>query len=120
MKRAGPPPFQLPAPGLQHPGRWLWIVLALPILLGIARLKFDVEVFGLLPSDIPTVKGLILYQEHFAPARELILTLEGENPEQTEEAARCIAEQLRNHPELVETATWQPPWLEHPEYQLSS
>lgn len=114
MKPAAAHPPRVP-PSLKHPGRWVWLVLAIPAVLGIARLRFDVEVFGLLPSDIPTVRGLTLYQEHFANARELILTLKAADAEQAGNAAKAVAEGLRQHSELVESVTWQPPWLEHPE-----
>lgn len=102
-------------PGLKHPGRWLWLFLLIPALIGLTRLQFDVQVFDLLPADLPAVKGLILYQQHFANARELIITLEGSGPDETESAARAIAESLRAEPKLVSSVTWEPPWLEHPE-----
>src|SRR5581483_1581094 len=102
-------------PALSHPGRWWWLLLVVPVLLGVTRLRFDVEVFDLLPSDLPAVAGLKLYQEHFANARELIIALEGGTAEQTETAARVLSETLRQSSNLVETVTWEPPWLEHPE-----
>ena len=107
--------LSLPHPSLKHPGRWLWLVLSIPILLGLARLKFDVEIFHLLPPQLPEVKGLTLYQEHFANSRELILTVQAGDAEQSENAARKLAGRLRENPELVSSVTWEPPWLEHPE-----
>ncbi len=115
MKHAPPRPAQLPHPSLKHPGRWLWLLLLVPVLLGLARLRFDVEVFDLLPSDLKPVEGLKLYQEHFANARELILAVRAPGPEQAEAAARRIAEHLRPLTNLVAGVTWEPPWLEHPE-----
>src|SRR5690349_7511531 len=103
------------APALQHPGRWLWLLLLVPIVLGLARLRFDFEVFDLLPSNIPAVAGLKLYQEHFANARELVITIQGPNAEKTEAVARSFADALHRAPDLVQTVTWQAPWLEHPE-----
>lgn len=102
-------------PSLKHPGRWLWLILAVPIVIGLARLRFDVEVFDLLPGNLNTVEGLKLYQQHFANARELIVTLQGPDAEKTEAAAQAIAERLRQKTNLIATVTWQPPWLEHPE-----
>ena len=78
---------------LKHPGRWIWLPLLVLIAIGLARLRFDAEVFDLLPSDLPVVQGLQLYQEHFANARELIVTLQATEAEQVEEAARSIADQ---------------------------
>src|SRR5512140_1960509 len=82
------PELHLPHPSLKHPGRWLWLILAVPIVIGLARLRFDVEIFDLLPGNLNSVQGLKLYQEHFANARELIVTLQGPGAEQTETAAQ--------------------------------
>src|SRR5262249_36053070 len=103
------------SPALRHPGRWVWLVLLIPVVLGLARLKFDLEIFDLLPSDIPAVAGLKMYQEHFANARELVITIQSPNADATEAVAHGLADALRAAPDLVQTATWQPPWLEHPE-----
>src|SRR5713226_5951869 len=80
---------------MRYPRRWLWLILLVPIVVGLARLRFDVEVFDLLPSDLPVVQGLKLYQQYFANARELIITLRAAAPEQAEDAARTLAERLR-------------------------
>ena len=94
--------------------RWLWFVLPIPIALGLARLRFDVEVLNLLPADAPAVQGLKIYQQHFANARELILYVHTADSETTESAARDIADHLRRETNLVAEVTWQAPWLEHP------
>jgi predicted RND superfamily exporter protein len=92
----------------------LWIVLPVLIAIGVARLHFDVEVLDLLPLNNRAVEGLKLYQQHFSNARELIITVRSGNAEETENAARAIAELLRGQTNLVAGATWQPPWLENP------
>src|ERR1700759_1652707 len=92
----------------------LWIILPVLIGIGVARLHFDVEVLDLLPSNNRAVEGLKLYQQRFSNARELIITVRSSQPEQTETAARVIAEQLRKQSGLVASVTWQPPWLENP------
>ena len=94
--------------------RWPWLLLLLPIAIGLARLKFDSEVLDLLPGDLPVVQGLKLYQQHFSNARDLVITVRGADAEQTERAARTIAEKLRSQSNLVSEVTWEPPWLEHP------
>ncbi len=99
---------------MKHPGRWLWLILLVPMALGLARLRFDVEVFDLLPGDLPVVHGLKLYQQHFANARELIITIRASDSNQAENAARTLAERLRQQTNLVASVTWEPPWLEHP------
>ena len=95
--------------------QWWWLALLLPIAAGFARLHFDADVLSLLPDRIPAVQGLKLYQGHFANSRELILTVRGADAEAAKSAAKLIAENLDLKTNLVADATWQPPWLEHPE-----
>src|SRR6476646_2174739 len=95
--------------------RWLWLVLLVPIIIGFARLRFDVEVLDLLPSRLAAVQGLKLYQQHFANARELIITVKAADSETAEETSRKIAEALRAETNLVSSVIWEPPWLEHPD-----
>jgi hypothetical protein len=95
--------------------RWWWLLLLIPIIVGLARLHFDVEVLDLLPANVPAVQGLKLYQQHFANARELIVTVKAPDREAAEQAAKSIAENLQRATNLVADATWQPPWLEHPD-----
>src|SRR5947207_972841 len=94
--------------------RWLWLLALIPVGIGLARLRFDVEVLNLLPSDVAAVQGLKIYQQYFANARELVISVRAVNAEAAEQAARSLAERLRAETNLVSTATWQPPWLEHP------
>jgi hypothetical protein len=95
--------------------RWWWLLLLVPIAAGLARLHFDVEVLDLLPANVPAVQGLKIYQQHFANARELIVTVKAPDREAAEQAAKSIAENLQRATNLVADATWQPPWLEHPD-----
>jgi len=99
----------------RHWFRWWWLLLLVPIIAGLARLHFDVEVLDLLPANVPAVQGLKIYQQHFANARELIVTVKAPDADTAETAARSIAENLRRETNLVSEAIWQPPWLEHPE-----
>src|SRR5437867_13455974 len=92
----------------------LWLLLLIPIGLGLARLRFDVEVLDLLPADVPAVQGLKLYQQNFANTRELIITVRAPSAESTEAAARLIADTLPKRTTLTSSVTWQPPWPEHP------
>jgi predicted RND superfamily exporter protein len=94
---------------------WWWLALLLPMAAGFARLHFDADVLSLLPERIPAVQGLKIYQQHFANSRELILTVRSTDAEAATAAAQSIAANLRRETNLVDEATWQPPWLEHPE-----
>jgi predicted exporter len=93
---------------------WLWLGLACVLALGLARLRFNVEVLDLLPEDLPAVKGLKRYNQNFANARELLITVQAPEADAAEQAARTIAEALWREPDLVASVTWQPPWLEQP------
>jgi predicted exporter/lauroyl/myristoyl acyltransferase len=95
--------------------RWWWVLLLIAVGLGLWRLRFDVDILDLLPSDEPTVQGLKLYQEHFANARELIITLRTPEAGQAERLAGQLADRLRQQTNLVAEITWQAPWNEHPE-----
>ena len=96
-------------PGLKHPGRWLWLLLLAPILIGFVRLRLDFDVLNLLPQDNPSVRGLKIYQEHFTSARELVLAFRSEDPEalakriafllDDREAARRMGENARRRVE---------------------
>ncbi len=94
--------------------RWWWAVLLLPMAAGLARLHFDADVLDLLPSRIPAVQGLKMYQQHFANARELIVTVRAPDADAAKAAAQSIAGKLRQETNLVAEAIWQPPWLENP------
>ena len=95
--------------------RWWWALLAVAVCLGVWRLHFDVDILDLLPPDEPTVQGLKLYQQHFANARELIITLRAPEADQAERLAGALANRLREQTNLVAEVTWQAPWMEHPE-----
>ncbi len=95
--------------------RWILFLLIALAGIGVWRLRFDVEVLNLLPRDLPEVQGLAIYNEHFANARELILSVQAETPAQAEAGARAIAERLLRDTGQVAEVHWQPPWREHPE-----
>ncbi|MDE3066071.1 MAG: MMPL family transporter [Verrucomicrobiota bacterium] len=95
--------------------RWWWAPLLVAVGLGLCRLRLDVDVLDLLPPNEPTVQGLKLYQQHFANARELLVTLRAPEAAQAGRLAGELAARLRRETNLVEEVTWQPPWMEHPE-----
>src|SRR4051794_26234875 len=96
---------------------WFWSALILFVLLVIAgavRLRFDVEVLNLLPSDLPVVNGLKLYKTNFTDSRELIITVKSPDAATTEAAARTLGQALRKETNLTASVMWQPIWLERP------
>lgn len=95
--------------------RWAWVLVGLLIVAGLARVRLDTEVLNLLPESVPAVRGLQLYQKHFASSRELILTIHAPGADSAETAARLLGEALRRETNLADRVVWQPPWIEHPE-----
>jgi predicted RND superfamily exporter protein/lauroyl/myristoyl acyltransferase len=95
--------------------RWWWALLVVAVGLGLARLRFDVDILDLLPPDEPSVQGLKLYQKHFTNARELVVTLRAPDSDTAERLAGKLAARLRQQTNLVEEVTWQPPWMERPD-----
>jgi len=92
--------------------RWWWAFLAVAVCVGLWRLRFDVDILNLLPPDEPTVQGLKLYQDHFANACELVITLRDPDPERAEQLAGRLAARLRRETNLVAGVSWQPPWMD--------
>ena len=95
--------------------RWWWVILLVAVGLGFCRLRFDVDVLDLLPSDEPSVMGLKLYEKYFTNARELVVTIHGKDSEQVQRVAGELASRLRQQTKLVEEVTWQPPWMDEPQ-----
>ncbi|HEY3760593.1 MAG TPA: MMPL family transporter [Verrucomicrobiae bacterium] len=95
--------------------RWWWLLFLIPVVLGAARLRFDTEVLDLLPGNNTAVQGLKIYQQNFANARNLIITVKAQNADDSAAAARAITDSLRAATNLVSDANWQAPWQEHPD-----
>ena len=94
--------------------RWWWVALAIVVVVGLWRVRIDVEMLNLLPQDEPSVQGLKLYQQYFANARELIISLRAPEAETAERLAGELAVSLRQQTNLVAGVSWQPPWMEQP------
>src|SRR5258708_4077120 len=95
---------------------WYCVVLLMAVLLvaGMTRLRFDVDVLNLLPNDLPVVQGLKLYQHNFTDSRELIITVRAPEAAQAENTARSLAQTLRAETNLTSSVLWQPAWMERP------
>ena len=94
---------------------WIWGLAVLAVVVGGAsRLRFDADVLGLLPADLPVVQGLRLHQAHFGGAHQLIVTVSSDEPDASAAAAKAIAAGLGSDSMLVRRALWQAPWLQDP------
>jgi uncharacterized protein len=94
--------------------RWWWLFVAVLAGIGWWRVRIDVEMLNLLPPDDPGVQGLKLYQQYFANARELIITVRAPEAAKAERLAGAVAVRLRGETNLVAGVSWQPPWMEEP------
>ncbi len=95
--------------------RWWWLVGLAALAFGLPRVQFDADILDLLPSDVPVVRGLKLYQEAFANSQELLITVRTADADAAEMAAERVALELRSASNLVAAAVWRGPWLDHPE-----
>jgi predicted exporter len=78
---------------------------------GLFRLRFDPDVLGMLPGEMPEVRGLQAFHEGFARKDELILLIEGALDD--EGALPLAAESLSAALEesgTVRRARWHPKW----------
>jgi predicted RND superfamily exporter protein len=95
--------------------RWWWLWLALAVGLGLWRLRFDVDVLDLLPSDEPTVQGLKLYEKHFTNVRELLVSVRASDADQAEKLANALADRLMQQTNLVAEVSSQSTLMAQPE-----
>jgi predicted exporter len=65
------------------------------VLLGITRVRMEVDVLDLLPQEMREVQGLRLFLQHFSKKEELILTLESADAEALAEHHTSLAHHLR-------------------------
>lgn len=84
------------------------------VVWGAFRLRFDADALNLLPSELPVVRGLQWHQKYFAGSQELLITLEGNDPDRLAGNAREIVKRLGARPDLVRAIHAFPPWIEHP------
>lgn len=97
----------------------VWVTLAVLSATGLAgmtgRLRLETDIFSLLPKELPSVRGLILHQEHFGGTQELWLTLQCEDPDRLAEIAERIATEWLQDTNRVASVLWQEPWETSPE-----
>lgn len=95
--------------------RWVAAVLAAVALLGMARLSFEGDVFDLLPDDLPQVRGLRVFLEHFSNPGQMVVTVSGEDADVVDNAARRIASRLAEAGHLAPGGVVDaPPWEKNP------
>lgn len=86
--------------------RWIFLLLGLFLVaagagvFGISRLSYNVDLFDLLPKDLPGLNGTRLMRDAFQQRDRLVITLEHEDAGKLPEAAQSLTAALRERPEL--------------------
>ncbi|RPJ33490.1 MAG: hypothetical protein EHM17_10150 [Verrucomicrobiaceae bacterium] len=81
--------------------------------LGLGRLRFDPDILGMLPPEMPEVRGLRALHESFAKADELVILIEGGADDEglMKEKAESLAQAL-TAAGVAKRAAWQPRWMD--------
>jgi uncharacterized protein len=87
-------------------------VLCALAVIGIFRLRIDVDILNLLPADNDVARGLAEYQDRFLQSGEVIIVVRTIAPQWSEEAAAKVVKALRARPDIVARVFWQPPTSE--------
>ncbi len=98
----------------QFSGPALALGVAALAAFSLTRISFNVDLLDLLPPDLPEVKGLSKFMDHFSRRGELLLTMEADDVDSMEDLAGELAEFLEEKEGLVEKVQWQPRWKEDP------
>lgn len=78
------------------------------LVLGLLRLQFSADIFGLLPNDLPVIKALSTYQKGFKREQELLLSVVADSARATENVAESLADSLSVNG-LASQVIWQNP-----------
>jgi predicted RND superfamily exporter protein len=81
--------------------------------LGITRLRFDPDILGMLPQEMPEVRGLKVFHQAFSKEDELVLLIEGGGEDEglMAEKAQSLARKLVADG-VAKQARWQPLWMD--------
>lgn len=92
--------------------RMAWLVLLVVVGVaagGLAQLRLQADIFGLLPQQLPVIRALNLYQRAFGNDREAMVVIHADSAAQASEAAELIAAQLQRRdlsPEVLYLSPW--------------
>jgi len=97
----------------------LMILLGCAVLAaasGLRKLRLDTDVLGMLPRDMPEVRGLSVFHNDYARQDELVLLIEGGEDEEglLAEYAESLANEL-NQASVARRVRWNPQWTEQGE-----
>jgi len=97
----------------------LMILLGCGVLaaaLGLGRLSLDTDVLGMLPQEMPEVRGLAVFHEDYARQDELVLLIEGGADQEglMADYAQSLANEL-DQAGVARRVRWNPQWTEQGE-----
>lgn len=78
------------------------------LALGLVRLQFSADIFGLLPKELPVINALATYQKGFKREQELLISLRAKSASKAEDAAASFAAALLEA-KLAAQVIWQNP-----------
>lgn len=103
--------------------RWFWAIpvtlLAVFLLLGLVRVRFNTEILDLFPRELPEIGTLKLYQKNFQGRDKVVISLKApaawkDAPDAEEKllaASRSLREHLLSaHPGEFRRVLAEPPW----------
>jgi predicted RND superfamily exporter protein len=84
--------------------------------LGLGRLRFDPDILGMLPPEMPEVRGLRVFHDSFSKEDELVVLIEGRQEDEglMGEKAQSLVRALAAAG-VSKQARWQPLWMEEGE-----
>ncbi|MGZ8940763.1 MAG: MMPL family transporter, partial [Limisphaerales bacterium] len=88
---------------------FLLAILCALAVIGIFRLRIDVDILNLLPRDNSIARGLAEYQDKFLQAGEVVVVVHSQDLALSMEAVKAIVQMAGQDSELIERAFWQPP-----------
>lgn len=80
----------------------------LMLAMGLGRLQFTADIFGLLPQELPVIKALSDYQKGFKREQELLISVSAESARQADKSAANLAQRLQQQ-QLAQQVIWQNP-----------
>lgn len=90
------------------------IATALLAVFGVSRISFNVDILDVLPAELPNVKALGLYREHFNQRRDLVIALRHDNPKSLAEQIETLAADLTRDG-LASKVEWRGELFEDPQ-----
>lgn len=88
------------------PRRWIFLLLGLFLVaggagvFGISRLSYNVDLFDLLPKNLPGLNGTRLMRDAFQQRDRLVITLENKDAGKLHESAESLTAALRGRTDL--------------------